>query len=852
MAKLSASAPVRASSRLKKPTPQPPSAATTPQPARGSRKRGTRSASRDVEPQAAAAKATRRSVRQASVASESEQEGQAHRRTKRRGLKAATPDLTTVDEVETQIALEIAAQTPPRPHKDAPIPARSPGAVSEMSGTTAISSFSMVEAEMLDPKLIQRDLSKLYERCTEFLGHLAPDDEGVDDDRYHIQEMQKPDSDFTQEYRDHDAELNVRLPKFRSEHQQYIRLRAVRRALLGPDRDPSVSQSGLDLVLYLANLLIFTKQMIGSDRTKNEIWDALRELDRDQFPHLFLRSLVKRPGAPHSPTGESSLRKETLNLALRLRTQLAISVLERQSGENGFDPDVALAEVFILQGQRIRGWGMPGFEGPDGELHQDIRDAAVGQINRLRQYLHTDDQSLERGELVDFDGLSNEFPWDAVVLDILLWARLRQREIQAAIKSLGGIAGIKERLKAEIESPQVSENRGPSVPHGTPRKSRTSFGRDRRRSSRKFDPHDTANDAGVNALMARSNGTAEQPRQPAPVQVQPVEDAAAIAGDQWDGQDEFIPGPEDEPQPVQPVQVAEEVREIPEVEEFQDIDEFGLAAPSASAPPQSTADYLKILKEAKKSDKENRRQRGGFFAEQANARRIEFEDGFDDSQPIPGPSHKGKEPQRSSPKKRRLPVSNDDSDDEDVFETAQSSNRAEMRKQKPPVAKKVRIDAGSSAPPSHQPQPRRGDTLYIPEIEESQSDHEAPEMTEEAPPSSTLNQVRRLAKINTASHTVGRERKPQVRTKWSEDEENALLEYMAEMPGQYSAILSRDASDEGYGVLENRTQVNLKDKARNLAILMIKSGAGLRDGFENVIPPNSQKGRELIEQGYEW
>jgi hypothetical protein len=779
-----------------------------------------------------------------------------------------------VDEVETQIALEIAAQTPPRPPKDAPLPLRSPGAVSEMSGTTAISSFSMVEAEMLDSKLIQRNLSKLFESSTEFFGHLAPDDEGEDEDRYHIQEMQKPDSEFTKDYREYDEDLNLRLPKFRSEHQQYIRLRAVRRALLGPDRDPSVSRSGLDLILYLANLLIFTKQMIGSNREKDDIWNALRELDRDQFPHLFLPALVERPDAPHLPTGESSLHKETLHLALQLRTQLAISVLERQSGDDDFDPDVALAEVFLLsEGEgspRIRGWGMLGFEGPDGELRADMGDAVLEQVRRMREYFPTDDQSLERGEIVDFDGLGTEFPWDSVVLDVLNWARLRHREIQAAVQSLGGVAAIKERLKAEIEGPQVSEDQAPPVSHGPPRKSRTSFGRDRRRSSRKFDPHDTANDAGVNALIARSRVIAEQPRQQTPVQVQPIEEAHETVGDQWDGQDEFIPGTEDEPQPDQQVRVVEEVQEVQEVEEFQDIDDFAPAAPSASAPPQSTADYLKILKEAKKSDKENRRQRGGFFAEQANAQRIDFEDGFGETQPTPGPSRKGKEPQRSSPKKRQRPASDGESDEDDVFETAQSSNKAEMRKQKPPVAKKVRIDATSSAPPSHQPQPRRGDALHFPEIEDSLSEQEAPDMTEEAPRSSNLEQIRRLAKISTASHTVGRGRRPQVRTKWSEDEESALLEYMAEMPGQYAAILSRDASEEGYGVLQNRTQINIKDKARNLAITMIKyaplfthypigtlltfgrSGAGFRDGFENVVTPSSQKGRELIEQGYEW
>jgi hypothetical protein len=81
---------VRSASRRKTPTPQPPSKANTPQPGRASRTRIMRSASRDVESIYEAVKPTRRSARQASVATvtdESENDGQTTRRTKRRPAK---------------------------------------------------------------------------------------------------------------------------------------------------------------------------------------------------------------------------------------------------------------------------------------------------------------------------------------------------------------------------------------------------------------------------------------------------------------------------------------------------------------------------------------------------------------------------------------------------------------------------------------------------------------------------------------------------------------------------------------------------------------------------------------------
>jgi hypothetical protein len=64
-----------------------------------------------------------------------------------------------------------------------------------------------------------------------------------------------------------------------------------------------------------------------------------------------------------------------------------------------------------------------------------------------------------------------------------------------------------------------------------------------------------------------------------------------------------------------------------------------------------------------------------------------------------------------------------------------------------------------------------------------------------------------------------RERKP--RTTWSEEEEEAFVEYMGMFPAKYSSILNYDAQ-EGGGILSGRSQVNLKDKARTMAINMIK------------------------------
>jgi hypothetical protein len=78
---------VRASNRRTTPAPQPPSAAPTPQPERAPRKRGARSASRDIASVAAAAKPARRNTRKTSVVIEGDQEEQLTRKIKQKTQK---------------------------------------------------------------------------------------------------------------------------------------------------------------------------------------------------------------------------------------------------------------------------------------------------------------------------------------------------------------------------------------------------------------------------------------------------------------------------------------------------------------------------------------------------------------------------------------------------------------------------------------------------------------------------------------------------------------------------------------------------------------------------------------------
>jgi hypothetical protein len=54
------------------------------------------------------------------------------------------------------------------------------------------------------------------------------------------------------------------------------------------------------------------------------------------------------------------------------------------------------------------------------------------------------------------------------------------------------------------------------------------------------------------------------------------------------------------------------------------------------------------------------------------------------------------------------------------------------------------------------------------------------------------------------------------RSPWTPDETEALMEYMAQYPRQYATILKVDAASDNPR-LQNRNQINLKDKARTMA-----------------------------------
>jgi len=869
----------RAPTRRKTPTPQPLSITNTST----GRRTATRSASRDVETDP---KPIHRNTRQASVSSfgdKSEHKDKyAPRSKKKASAKAAR--LTNIEEVD--LMPDKRPTTPPV--TDIDFPFRSPAAVSEISGTTAITSFTMLEAEMLEPRFMLKDLPTLHQFSEIFINHLVPDDGDMVADLEHMQDMLKPDSAFVQDYNHIDSYFSLCVGSYCVDNQQYIRTRPVRTALFGRNHDAEAIQSGVDLVLYLANLVSLAKQMIHSHRTDKDMLRVIRELD-NFFPTYFLPRLVPEIDPRESPAGESALVHETFDLALELRTQLAILYLEqRDVSVDEFDPDAVLTEVFFAPNPNatgspdppaVRGWNVSNLGGEGSPLSEEFEKRVLDQVAFIKQYFIDGPGHQETGDLVDMEELTAHLPWDTLVLRLLGWARERHQEIRMAIEQLGGVAGILKNISVIMDQDNDGPHRAPSVQPLSPRRKRTSFGRDRRRSGKKFNPNAAVNIEVANKIEAKARDSGigvDQTSFQSQAQVGEPEQAPLDSPPESPFQNPPRSPPRSPPQslrslPQSPPQEVDDW-ELPQIldspkprNEDQVIEEIPEPLPEASQPPRSTNEVFQILVNSKKTDKENH----GIFARQANAQRVEFGDPLAESQSTLGPTFTSTQAQ-----KRRRPDEEEDEDDDDdeAFQPAPRTANVQSRRAH---AKRVRIEPDSSGapsghqrsqtepsssgvPPSHQPLQSYDNDEY--QFEDDVQD----QPIQDQPQALNFRMQKQLAYENRNAPPIPSQRHRKARTAWTEVEEEAFLRYMEEYPQKYARILEVDSANGG--ILQHRTQVNLKDKARSMAVVMVKYGfsydykgvqadinrsrAGLSPGFQNVITP--AMARSLVEAGYAW
>ncbi|OAP59108.1 hypothetical protein AYL99_06406 [Fonsecaea erecta] len=105
-----------------------------------------------------------------------------------------------------------------------------------------------------------------------------------------------------------------------------------------------------------------------------------------------------------------------------------------------------------------------------------------------------------------------------------------------------------------------------------------------------------------------------------------------------------------------------------------------------------------------------------------------------------------------------------------------------------------------------------------------------------APPVFDIDDVNRKARerVRMSRELLPDPQRGQVRIPYTNDEVERLMELIALYGTQWVRILEKDRTHEKGPVLLGRTQVQLKDKARNMKLVFLKAGHRLPPGFELV------------------
>lgn len=219
----------------------------------------------------------------------------------------------------------------------------------------------------------------------------------------------------------------------------FIRPVAVERALLDEERHL------IDEVLWIGNLAKFMLDLARCDANAIARHATLQRLD-----NLFPQDLVSTAGGARETDLDA-----TLDMALAIRTQVAIALLRTNLVDNDVDedPDNILKEVFLdSEGQTLKSWsGAPDFLDVDGALDVRFSEKAMRRVKNISGCFPRDDASLQRGDYVDWERLEDAYSWEGFMKEANVWVATRQKELLESVERKGGVSGIREDLNTAID-----------------------------------------------------------------------------------------------------------------------------------------------------------------------------------------------------------------------------------------------------------------------------------------------------------------------------------------------------------------------------------------------------------------
>jgi hypothetical protein len=684
------------------------------------------------------------------------------------------------------------------------------GRMSDISGTTAYSSLTIMDAASLDAEFLIECLEELYKTSHQFLHRFVMDLSSPRKVEEVTAALRTQDHKLLKRFNFFEKSLNAVLENYVIAPNEFINHRTVLQALFHSAAENGIPQEARpDLVLFKANLSVLMKKLL-LPHDSEWAWKMVTGLHHI-YPHFFL--LCTRISSVEDNVGASRLLDETFQFEIEIRTQMAILSVQKEltrSNQQGSQPELEriLDDIFSLNNEddagSYRGWDVQGLGSEDSILNELQRQLKERKSTLLRYICNFTADSLAK--------MITDFSWMQFIQSAVSWARGRNQEIEHSLEKLGGITRLAEKLKEHYGKMSSFTAKITLAKKTRPSKS------PRKSSGRKsyvitaylcncsyltlcsIDPNT------VRALKLMGNLQTSQFSQGE------TQQSNTLTNGQFPG-----------------IEVEGIVNNFDDSQSSQQVT---LQAPA----PGSNAYYLQIAKNLEQQNKENRNinnipdqvndavisvtgQKRTFIDRQEGATRVAFGDGFDGDSPDPDPSSTDKvefrinhqieevhvlpEDMTRSPGKRRI---EGDQDDHAAFtqDTAfQIDSRAidtDHARTQAPVRKKgrfkSRIDVISYAEPEWQP------------AEGHSSDEEEPEP----------EIIKRLAKMHTAAMDANRSRIG--RKFWSNTEEKKLLELLGRYGCNWKVIA--DYVENGHKYFVGRTNVDIKDKARNLKTRYLK------------------------------
>ena len=704
-------------------------------------------------------------------------------------LTTLPPDLPTVEEDAIEEAIPAELEQEQAAAVDA-LDARRMS-VGAMSGTTAKTSFSQEEIGELDADVMVDVLPNLASASNDLAKLLLP---ANPKSRPVVRkEIRKAGTRYNKLYNNRREAIAIHKKAFGS--TDYVQPSIVLRALLGVQHMRDVPQGPWrpDNIIYKINLAQMLRTLLvtlpDNAVISAEGYDEISNLD------VHFASGIAGP----------FFRPSAFQICLSLLTQLAIVRMTALFTDPAFSPSKTIIDAFYMEEE-------------DGSAN--FKHAAVLHMNDLDEQQmyayglavqHRVDQMTDLFNEADpaswveaLGMLRVQFTWDEFLENVIQYFLERSQEVDDEITTAGGMEHIMSELSKEVERRVDARNaeekrQSFSRPQGTPKKG---FGK-----------------GGIRALKAREKSL--KANQAVPAATAPVA--------QMTQPDFGVPE-----QTAPPALNDGHVR--------QDDTDLFIAPPEQM---QSTAkSSLAALTGIQNMQRQNAAKgKGRFIDPQPGAVRVSFDDsqsqtmeydvpGYQQRTTQSGPYYQS--PQRDTAKRPYSQVENEEEDfdptQDQGFETDMRDTAAadQRRKELPPARiPQPRFSSigsgvpGPSASPANSPNKRArknpGSSIPAPQRPfDPQDEHELPE-------GSRMDQARRMARNYSV---MAASRKPtQVRTPWSNEEENALIDYIEQEGSDnvipYATIKTLDKAKDA-PLLARRSAEDMRFKARNMKETFLK------------------------------